>query len=181
MASPRRRRSLLAALVVPVLAFGACGGGDGDSADEDAATGAGSEEAGETTTTSGQQSAGGTGTGTFTIAGTEFTFEAEPCAIGGDDEQPEVEAAGKGTAPDGKPFTVVVKRSPSESSVIENFQLVFSASESMVGTNFVGLPEGADDTKITVEGDEAKGTFPNVLGTGGRPSGEGSFTLTCEA
>ena len=174
-----RRRSLLAALVVPVLAFGACGGDD-DSADEDAATGAGSSEAEETTTTSAAESAGGTGKGTFTIAGTEFTFDAEPCAIGGDDEQPSVEAAGKGTA-DGKPFTVVVKRSPSDSSVIENFQLVFSATEAMVGTNFVGLPDGADNTKITVDGDEAKGTFPNVLGTGGRPSGEGSFTLTCEA
>ena len=175
-----RRSTLLAALLVPALAFAACGDGDDDSADEDAATGAGESEAGETTTTAGRAAASGKGTGTFTIGGSEFTFEAEPCTIGGDDEQPSVEAAGKGTAPDGKAFTVVVKRSPSESSVIENFQLVFSATEAMVGTNFVGLPEGADDAVVTVEGDEATGTFPNVLGTGGRPSGEGSFTLTCE-
>lgn len=169
------RRSLLVSLLVPVLAFAACGG------DDDEATGTGPaagtvEEATSTTAAV----AGGTGTGTFTIAGTEFTFEAEPCAIGGDDDQPSVEATGKGEA-DGKPFTVTVKRSPSEDSVIENFQLVFSATEAMVGTNFVGLPDGAENTKIAVDGDTAKGTFPNVLGTGGRPSGEGTFTLTCEA
>lgn len=167
-------RTLLASLLVPVLAFAACGGDDDEATETGGAAGT-SEEA--TTTTA--AAAGGTGTGTFTIAGTEFTFEAEPCAIGGDDEQPSVEATGKGEA-DGKPFTVIVKRSPSEDSVIENFQLVFSATEAMVGTNFVGLPDGADNTKIEVEGDTAKGTFPNVLGTGGRPSGEGSFTLTCE-
>lgn len=173
------RRALVASLLLPVLAFAACGGDDDadDTADDtagDAAAGT-SEEA--TTTTA--AAPGGTGTGTFTIAGTEYTFEAEPCAIGGDDEQPSVEATGKGEA-DGKPFTVTVKRSPSEDSVIENFQLVFTATEAMVGTNFVGLPDGADDTRIEVDGDTASGTFPNVLGTGGRPSGEGSFTLTCE-
>lgn len=170
------RRALVASLLLPALAFAACGGDDeADDTAGDAAAGT-SEEA--TTTTA--AAAGGTGTGTFTIAGTEYTFEAEPCAIGGDDEQPSVEATGKGEA-DGKPFTVTVKRSPSEDSVIENFQLVFTATEAMVGTNFVGLPDGADDTRIEVDGDTAKGTFPNVLGTGGRPSGEGSFTLTCEA
>jgi hypothetical protein len=170
------RRALVASLLLPALAFAACGGDDeADDTAGDAAAGT-SEEA--TTTTA--AAAGGTGTGTFTIAGTEYTFEAEPCAIGGDDEQPSVEATGKGEA-DGKPFTVTVKRSPSDDSVIENFQLVFTATEAMVGTNFVGLPDGADDTRIEVDGDTAKGTFPNVLGTGGRPSGEGSFTLTCEA
>jgi hypothetical protein len=172
------RRTLLASLLLPVLAFAACGGDDGgnDTADAGDNGAAGTSEEATTTTAA---VAGGTGTGTFTIAGTEFTFDAEPCAIGGDDDQPSVEATGKGQA-DGKPFTVTVKRSPSEDSVIENFQLVFSATEAMVGTNFVGLPDGADNTKIEVEGDTAKGTFPNVLGTGGRPSGEGSFTLTCE-
>ena len=169
------RRTLLVSLLLPILAFAACGG-DGDEPAETGGAAGTSEEA--TTTTA--ATAGGTGTGTFTIAGTEFTFEAEPCAIGGDDEQPSVEAAGKGEA-DGKPFSVTVKRSPSEDSVIENFQLVFTATEAMVGTNFVGLPDGVDNTKIEVEGDTARGTFPNVLGTGGRPSGEGSFTLTCEA
>lgn len=170
------RRALVASLLLPALAFAACGGDDeADDTAGDAAAGT-SEEA--TTTTA--AAAGGTGTGTFTIAGTEYTFEAEPCAIGGDDEQPSVEATGKGEV-DGKPFTVTVKRSPSDDSVIENFQLVFTATEAMVGTNFVGLPDGADDTRIEVDGDTAKGTFPNVLGTGGRPSGEGSFTLTCQA
>lgn len=172
------RRRLLASLLLPLLAFTACGGDDDapDTADAGDAGAAGTSDEATTTTAA---AAAGTGSGTFTIAGTEFTFEAEPCAIGGDDEQPSVEASGKGEA-DGKPFTVIVKRSPSEDSVIENFQLVFSATEAMVGTNFVGLPDGADNTKIEVEGDTAKGTFPNVLGTGGRPSGEGSFTLTCE-
>lgn len=172
------RRSLLASLLLPVLAFAACGGDDGgDTADAGDAGAAGTSEEATTTTAA---VAGGTGTGTFTIGGTEYTFEAEPCAIAGDDEQPSVEATGKGEA-DGKPFTVTVKRSPSSNSVIENFQLVFTATEAMVGTNFVGLPDGAANTKIEVDGDTATGTFPNVLGTGGRPSGEGSFTLTCEA
>jgi type 1 fimbria pilin len=171
------RRTLFASLLVPVLALAACGGDDETSEDGGGAAGGTREEA--TTTTAAR--IGGTGTGTFTIGGTEFTFEAEPCAIDGDDDdQPSVEAAGKGEA-GGQPFTVVVKRSPSQDSVIENFQLVFSAAEAMVGTNFVALPDGADDTRIEVEGREAKGTFPNVLGTGGRPSGEGSFTLSCEA
>lgn len=169
------RRTLLASLLVPVLALAACGGDD-EPVETGGTAGGTSEEA--TTTTA--ATAGGTGSGTFTIAGTEFTFEAEPCAIGGDDDQPSVEATGKGEA-DGSPFTVTVKRSPSEDSVIENFQLVFSATEAMVGTNFVGLPDGADNTSIEVDGDTATGTFPNVLGTGGRPSGQGSFTLTCEA
>lgn len=173
------RRTLLASLLLPVLAFAACGGDDdaNDTADAGDNGAAGTSEEATTTTAA---VAGGTGNGTFTIGGTEYTFAAEPCAIGGDDEQPSVEATGKGQA-DGKPFTVTVKRSPSEDSVIENFQLVFTATEAMVGTNFVGLPDGADNTKIEVDGDTAKGTFPNVLGTGGRPSGEGSFTLTCEA
>lgn len=169
------RRTLLASLLVPVLALAACGGDD-EPVETGGTAGGTSEEA--TTTTA--ATAGGTGSGTFTIAGTEFTFEAEPCAIGGDDDQPSVEATGKGEA-DGSPFTVTVKRSPSEDSVIENFQLVLSATEAMVGTNFVGLPDGADNTSIEVDGDTATGTFPNVLGTGGRPSGQGSFTLTCEA
>ena len=174
------RRTLLASLLLPVLAFAACGGDDDGTDAPDAGDNGAAGTSEEATTTAAAAAGGtGTGTGTFTIAGTEFTFAAEPCAIGGDDDQPSVEATGKGEA-EGKPFTVTVKRSPSDDSVIENFQLVFTATEAMVGTNFVGLPDGADNTKIEVEGDTAKGTFPNVLGTGGRPSGEGSFTLTCE-
>lgn len=169
-------RRALVTLLVPVLAFAACGGGDDTDDTADGGVAGTSEEA--TTTTMAE--AAGRGTGTFTIDGTDFTFEAEPCAIGGDDEQPSVEASGTGEA-DGQPFTVTVKRSPSEDSVIETFQLAFSATEAMVGTNFVGLPDGAGDTKISVDGQEAEGTFPNILGTGGRPSGEGSFTLSCEA
>ena len=171
-----RRTSVLATLLVPILAFGACGG---DS--EDAAGGSGSGAAGgteEATTTTSTKPAG-KGTGTFTISGTEFAFDAEPCAIGGDEDQPSVEANGKGTA-DGKEFTVVVKRSPSEETVIENFQLVFSNTESMVGTNFVALPDGAANSKVEVEDKTATGTF-NVIGTGGRPSGEGTVTLTCDS
>ena len=180
-----RRRTLAASLLLPLLAFGACADDDTSGGnDADGATGAGTEEA--TTTTAAEDgdgdekagTAGGKGTGTFTIAGTEFTFEAEPCSISGDDEQPEVEAQGKGTA-DGKPFTVVIKRSPSETSVVENFQLVFSNTEAMIGTNFVGLPDGAASSKVKVEDDDVTGSF-EFLGTGGRPSGPGNFTLTCE-
>ena len=177
-----RRSTLLAALLLPVLAFAACGGDD-DSADEDAATG--KNDTSETTTTAkggaGGAAAGeatGTGTGTFTIAGTEYAFQAEPCDISGTGDATKVEAQGKGTV-DGKNFTVVVKRSPSKSSIIENFQLVFSLTESMVGTNFVGLPEGAANTKVAVEGQKATGTF-TVLGSGGGPSGVGTVVLTCE-
>lgn len=173
-----RRSTALAALLVPLLAFGACGG-DSDDAASDTGSDTGSGAAGtseEATTTSAK--AGGKGKGTFTISGTEFAFDAEPCALGGDDEQPSVEATGKGTA-DGKAFNVVVKRSPSDDTVIENFQLVFSNTESMVGTNFVSLPHGAADAKVKVEEQTATGTF-NVIGTGGRPSGEGTVKLTCE-
>lgn len=171
MASPRRS-ALLVALLVPVLAFAACGGGDDDTSSS-SGTGTSSEDA--TTTTA----AAGKGTGTLSIAGTEFTFDAEPCRIGGDKDQPVIDADGKGTA-DGKDFTVVVARSASKDSVLENFQLVFTATEAMVGTNFVSLPAGKDSAKVKVDDSgKATGTL-NFLGTGGRPSGEGTFTLTCE-
>lgn len=170
-----RRAALVATVLLPVVVLAACGGDD-DSADV-----AKSDTGGTTTTAagSGQPSgqAGGRGSGTFTIAGAEYAFEAEPCSIGGKADQPSVEAAGKGTF-EGKEFKVVLKRSPSASSVIENVQIVFSLTESMVGTNFVGLPEGAANTKIKVEGDKATGTF-TVLGSGGRPSGDGTITVTC--
>ena len=174
--STNRRTPVLAALLVPALALGACAGGDGDG---DMGGDAASNGSAPASTTTSQAVAGGTGSGTFTISGTEFAFEAEPCAIGGDDDQPTVEAEGTGSI-EGKDFTVIVKRSPSDRSVIENFQLVFSSTEAMVGTNFVSLPDGADRTKISVDGDTATGTF-EFLGTGGRPSGEGTFTLTCES
>lgn len=167
-----RRTSLLAAVLLPALAFAACGGDDSSSGDT---TGTTAKAADATTTTA----KAGSGSGTFTIGGTEYAFEAQKCAIGGDKDQPKVDAEGKGTA-DGKPFTVVITRSPSKESVLENFQLVFTATESIVGTNFVGLPEGKANSVVKVEGDKATGTFPNFLGTGGRPSGEGSFTLTCD-
>ena len=173
--STNRRTPVLAALLVPALALGACAGGDDDMGGDAASNGS----ATESTTTSQPAVAGGTGSGTFAISGTEFAFEAEPCAIGGDEDQPTVEAEGSGSI-EGKDFTVIVKRSPSDRSVIENFQLVFSSAEAMVGTNFVSLPDGADDTAISVDGDTATGTF-EFLGTGGRPSGEGTFTLTCES
>ena len=174
MASPRRS-ALLVALLVPVLAFAACGGDDDDTGSTSGtgtASGTSSEDA--TTTTA----AAGKGTGTLSIAGTEFTFDAEPCSIGGDDDQPVIDAEGKGTA-DGKDFTVVVARSASKDSVLENFQLVFTATEAMIGTNFVSLPDGKDNAKVKVDDGKATGTL-NFLGTGGRPSGEGTFTLTCE-
>lgn len=173
--STNRRTPVLAALLLPALALGACAGGDDDMSGETGSNGS----APASTTTSQPAVAGGTGSGTFTISGTEFAFEAEPCAIGGDEDQPTIEAEGTGSI-DGKDFTVIVKRSPSERSVIENFQLVFSSTEAMVGTNFVSLPDGADRTRISVDGDTATGTF-EFLGTGGRPSGEGTFTLTCES
>lgn len=169
-----RRTSVVALLLLPVLTLVACGGDTDGAAPNTGSSGA----AVESTTTTRTGTAGGTGTGTMTIAGTDFAFEAEPCAIGGDDDQPSVEATGKGTS-EGKDFTVLVKRSPSKTSVLENFQLVFSVSESMVGTNFVSLPDGADRARIKVEDTTATGSF-EFLGTGGRPSGEGTFSLTCE-
>jgi hypothetical protein len=169
-----RRTSLLAALLLPAVAFAACGGDDDSSSKGTSATTA--KGAAEATTTTAKA---GSGTGTFTIGGTEFSFEAPKCSIGGDKDQPKIDAEGKGTA-DGKPFTVVVTRSPSKDSVLENFQLVFTATESIVGTNVVGLPQGKADSVVSVEGQKATGTFPNFLGTGGRPSGEGTFTLTCD-
>lgn len=171
MSITRRTTSVLATLLVPLLALGACSDDTEDTGT--GAAGGGTEEA--STTTSAE--AGGTGTGTFTIAGAQYTFDAEPCAIGGDDDQPSIEAEGKGTA-DGKEFNVVVKRSPSDDTVVETFQLVFSLTESMVGTNFVSLPDGAANARMKVEGDTATGTF-DVLGSGGRPSGEGTVSLTC--
>jgi hypothetical protein len=172
-----RRTSVLATLLVPLLAFGACGG-DSDDTDNGTDNGPGAAGTSEEATTTTTAKASGKGKGTFTISGTEYAFDAEPCAIGGDDDQPSVEATGKGTA-DGKEFNVIVKRSPSEDTVIENFQLVFSLTESMVGTNFVSIPDGAANSKVKVDDKTATGTF-NVIGSGGRPSGEGTVTLTCE-
>jgi hypothetical protein len=176
MASPRRS-ALLAAALLPVLAFAACGGDDDASSKSDGSTSGSSSASGteEATTTT---AATGTGSGTLKIGGKELAFDAQKCAVGGSDDQPSIAAEGKGSA-DGKNYTVVVKRSPSKDSVLETFQLAFSATESIVGTNFVGLGDAADGTKIKVEDKTATGTLA-FTGTGGQPSGEGTFTVTCD-
>jgi hypothetical protein len=171
------RSALLAAALLPVLAFAACGGGDDNSSASSTSTtasGSGSSSGSSTSTSA----AVGKGHGSLKIGGKELTFDAQKCSVGGDEKQPSIAAEGKGTA-EGKSYTVVVKRSPSADSVIETFQLAFSATESIVGTNFLGLPDTANASKIKVEKKTATGTL-DFLGSGGQPSGEGTFTVTCD-
>jgi hypothetical protein len=174
MASPRR--ALLAVALLPVLAFAACGGDDDSSSSASGSTTTTSgDSAGSTTSTT---AAAGTGKGTLKIGGKELAFDAKKCSVGGSDDQPSFAAEGTGSA-DGKNFTVVVKRSPSSNSVIETLQLAFSATESIVGTKFVQLPDGKADSAVKVEDKTATGTL-EFLGSGGQPSGEGTFTVTCD-
>lgn len=176
MPSPRRT-PLLVALLLPSLALAACAGDD-DTTDDTPGAATGTDEA--TTSTTGAASATGKGKGTFVVGDRTYAFDAKRCIAEEGDPVGTVQADGNGTF-DGRPFTVVVKSSPSESSAIETVQIAFNATESVVGTNYVQLPSGAADTKLKVEEDgKATGTIA-VSGTGGQPSGDGTLTLECEA
>ena len=175
MARPRRS-ALLAALLVPALAFAACGGDDDSSKGSSDGSSSGSSSSDEATTTSAAPAAVGKGSGTLSIGGKELAFDAQKCSIDGTGDKAVVAAEGKGAA-EGKDFTVVVKRSPSSTSVIETFQLAFSATESIVGTKFTSGASG--ETAIAVEGKKATGTL-EFTGNGGQPSGKGTFTVTCD-
>ena len=176
MSTPRRRTPFLLALLLPVLAFAACaddGGSSSESSEPDAA------EDG-TTTTSEAAAAVGKGKGTFVVGDRTYAFDAKRCLADEGDPVGTVQADGEGTF-DNRKFTVTVKSSPGETSVIETVQVVFAATEAVVGTNFVTLPGGAADVKLQVEeGGKAGGTMP-VSGTGGQPSGDGVLTLECES
>ena len=173
-----RRSSFLVALLVPSLAFAACGGGDDDTA-ADAPSGGDDATITSTTETTSTTTKVGKGKGTFVVGDRTYTFEAKRCRADEGDPVGTVQADGTGTF-DGRPFTVTVKSSPTETSAIETVQVVFAATEAVVGTNFVQLPSGAADTKLKVEEDgKATGTLA-VTGTGGQPSGEGALTLECE-
>lgn len=185
MASPRR--ALLAAALLAVLALGACGGGSSTSSTSGA--GSGSESGSASGSTAGDSSASsgsststsapaGTGKGTLKIGGKELAFDARKCSTSGSGDQARFTAEGTGSA-EGKDYTVVVKRAPSSNSVIETFQLAFSATESIVGTKFVNLPDGKADSAVKVDGKTATGTL-EFLGSGGQPSGQGTFTVTCD-
>ena len=175
MLSPRRT-SFLVALLVPSLAFAACGGGDSDDASPSASSG----EATTTSTTEAAPAAVGTGKGTFVVGDRTYAFEARRCLAEEGDPLGTVAADGTGTF-DGRPFTVTVKSSPGDTSVIETVQVVFAATEALVGTNFVPLPSGAADVKLKVsEAGKAAGTIA-VSGNGGQPSGEAALTLECDA
>jgi hypothetical protein len=175
MLSPRRT-SFLVALLVPSLAFAACGGGDSDDASP-------SESSGEETTTSTTEAAPaavGSGKGTFVVGDRTYAFEAKRCTAEEGDPVGTVQAAGTGTF-DSRSFTVTVKSAPTETSSIETVQIAFSGTEAVVGTNYVTLPGGAADVKLKVTEDgKAAGTIA-VTGTGGQPSGEGTLTLECDA
>ena len=173
-----RRTSFLVALVVPSLAFAACGGGD-DVRPSDRPADA-TSDADETTTSTTEAAAVGKGKGSFVVGDRTYTFESKRCRAEEGDPVGTVQADGTGTF-DGRPFTVVVKSAPTETSAIETVQVVFAATEAVVGTNYVQLPSGAADTKLKVTEDgKATGTIA-VSGSGGQPSGEGTLTLECEA
>ena len=175
-----RRNPFLVALLLPSLAFAACA--DDGSADTDASADGATEPAADdaTTTTAGAAAKAGTGKGTFVVGDRTYAFDAARCRAEEGDPVGTVEASGKGTF-DNRPFTVTVKSSPDETSTIETVQVAFSATEAVVGTNYVALPSGAADVKLKVSEDgKAAGTIA-VLGTGGQPSGEGTLTLECDA
>lgn len=171
MPSPRRT-SFLVALLVPTLAFSACGG---DSAAEDD-----TESDTEATTSTTEAAAAPTpGKGTFVVGDRTYSFDAKRCTAEKGDPVGTIQVAGAGTF-DTRNFTVVVKSAPTETSAIETVQIVFAATESVVGTNYVTLPGGAADIKLQVTEDgKASGTIP-VSGIGGQPSGEGTLTLECD-
>ena len=174
MPSPRRT-PFLVALLLGSAAFAACA--DGGAEPTDATSDEGAEA---TTSTTEAPAAVGKGKGTFVVGDRTYTFEAKRCSAEEGDPLGTVLADGNGTF-DGRPFTVTVKSSPGDTSVIETVQVVFAASEAVVGTSLVPLPDGVDDVKFEVTADgKAAGTIP-VTGTGGQPSGEGTLTLECEA
>ena len=173
MPSPRRN-PFLVALVVPVLGLAACA----DDA-PDTATDAAAEEADTDATTTTTEAPVGTGKGTFVVGDRTYTFEAKRCTAQKGDPAGTVLAEGNGSF-DTRSFTVTVRSSPGETSAIETVQVVFAATEAVVGTNYVPLPAGAADVALRVSEDgKAAGTI-TVMGTGGQPSGEGTLTLECD-
>jgi hypothetical protein len=170
--SPLRTTFCIAAALA-AFTFAACSDDSSGSSSSSSDTTAKSDA---TTTTEAAKT--GSGTGTFVLGDRTFTFDAAECTID-DGDQPLVEASGKGTF-DNRPFTVTVRHSESDTSAIETVQVAFTATEALVGTNFVPLPDGKDSVKITVAGKgKAEGTMP-VTGTGGQPSGEGKLSLDCQ-
>jgi hypothetical protein len=169
-----RRTSFLVALLAGSVAFAACADSGAEPTDTS------SDAGGDATTTSTTAPAVGKGEGTFVVGDRTYDFEAKHCSAVKGDPLGTVLADGTGTF-DGRPFTVVIKSSPGKTSVIETVQVVFAATEAVVGTSFVQLPGGASDVKFEVTEDgKTSGTIA-VMGTGGQPSGEGTLTLSCEA
>src|SRR5687767_13671861 len=159
MHTPRRSSAFLVALLVPTLAFAACA--DGGSDDTGSASSGTTESADDAaTTTSTTEAAAGPGKGTFVVGDRTYTFEAKRCTAEEGDPVGTILADGTGSF-DGRPFTVTIKSSPGETSAIETVQVVFAATEAVVGTNFVQLPGGAADTKLQVSegGGKAAGTI----------------------
>jgi hypothetical protein len=163
-----RRTTCFVALLGATRFLAACSSDDSGSAS--AST---SSTSASTSTT---DAAGGTGKGSFVLGDRTYTFDATDCTV----SDHRIEAAGKGTL-DNRPFTVTVRHSESDTSGIETVQVVFTAAESIVGTNFVPLPSGAEQFTLKATGKgKAEGTVP-VTGTGGQPSGDGQLTLDCAA
>jgi hypothetical protein len=164
-----RRTACLVALVGATLFPAACSSDDSGSASA-------SPGSTSTSTTSTPDAAGGTGKGSFVLGDRTYTFDATDCTV----SDHRIEAAGKGTL-DNRTFTVTIRHSESDTSGIETVQVVFTAAESIVGTNFVPLPSGAEQFTLKATGKgKAEGTVP-VTGTGGQPSGDGQLTLDCAA
>jgi hypothetical protein len=167
-----RRSLLLVALALPVLAT-AC---SDDSSASDEPDAAGKQTAESSTTT---EAPAGKGSGTFVVGDRTYSFDVDPCTVDAGADSSNIQATGKGTF-DNRPFTVTIRHSESETSAIENVQIVFSATEALVGTNFAPLPAGEDALKLKASKEgKAEGTLP-VTGTGGQPSGDGQLTLECE-
>jgi outer membrane lipoprotein-sorting protein len=173
------RTSFLFALVVPALALSACADDSSSSSSSSTSTTAEAGRTADASASTTTTAAAGKGSGTFVVGDRTYSFDAKRCTAKKGNPIGTVLADGNGTF-DGRPFTVAVKSSPGSTSAIETVQVVFAATESVVGTNFVTLPDDAAGTKLKVTEDgKATGTI-TVAGTGGQPSGDGLLTLTCE-
>ena len=153
----------LPVLLALALAAGACGDSD-DGGDT-------TENAGATTTSAAEATSG---SGEVTIAGTAYSFSSESCIVGSGNEAV-VEVSGTGNT-GGRNYEVEIVRSQPASNFVERVTLAYSGTEGSVAT-MINPPA---DAVFEIDGQSVRASGLQFTGGGGAPSGEGSFTLTCD-
>lgn len=166
------RSALAAAVALFALLAGAC--------DEDTSTSDEESTGSEQTTTSAAE--GGdveadevkTGEGEITVGGSTFEFTSDDCLVGAGNEAV-VSVNGTGTA-DGRQFEVIIARTQPAENFVERVTFAYSGTEASVFTRIAPAAEAT----FEIDDQTASANGLTFTGSGGAPSGEGGFTVTCD-